>query len=412
MTDKLLILGGGLLVYVVVSNFLGPVNFGKIAFGVALATLPITISQWGANHVISNMAIIKRSAAIKYIRSTERFRSLIFLIVTLFIFIVLILTDKYKEDAGLILLVLVAHFHSGIDISQYYFNSRLESKVNAISSFISKFLSMSMRLLFVYFGANVIYFFLPYLVNNYVSYKLRITKLPKSKLNSKRYNKAYFTMGKGFVLTAFFTIIYSKVNEILLVRFFDYSYLAIFNVSLTLAFAWSFIPTAFGTSYITKAIDLKPISSRVFSFAFVNVLMVIISIPILLFIYFYSTDIVTFLFEKDYYKAAEILPVLSVSCLFSSLGVINNRIIGSFKGGSKYLYRKVIFCSVFSLILGYFMIGRYGLFGASYALFLTELLSLTLGNYFFKSGLILTIHLQFASPSFWRTFKREGLSHF
>lgn len=59
MLDKVLVLGGGLLVFILVSNYLGPEELGKITFGVALSALPITLSQWGSNFTIFNTTIEK-----------------------------------------------------------------------------------------------------------------------------------------------------------------------------------------------------------------------------------------------------------------------------------------------------------------------------------------------------------------
>ncbi|WP_426369757.1 oligosaccharide flippase family protein [Pseudocolwellia sp. HL-MZ7] len=81
MLDKVFILGGGLFVYIIVSNYLGPSEFGKIAFAVAISSLPITISQWGANQVIYKIAVIKPLRSIRYIFSTEKLRFLIYIIV-------------------------------------------------------------------------------------------------------------------------------------------------------------------------------------------------------------------------------------------------------------------------------------------------------------------------------------------
>ncbi|MEL0622239.1 oligosaccharide flippase family protein [Marinomonas arenicola] len=401
LVDKVFILGGGLIVYVVVSNYLGPVAFGKVSFGVALASIPITLSQWGANHTISNMAISNRVKAIRYIIATKKIRCFLYLFISFFIFFILFYVDSYRADSYFILLIILSHFHSGLDVSQYYFSAVLESKVNAFSSMISKFISIFTRLFFVYLNVDLLWFFLPYFFNNYISYKIKYNKLPVHRYRSRRYGKSYIKLGKGFVLSAFFTIIYSKINEILLSGLFGYSEVAIFNVAMTLAFSWSFFPQAFGLSYFTKAMRGYDKKMKEDAFSFIIFLMLVISMPIVFLVCLFSSNVVSFLFSENYMQASEILPILTFSCLFSSLGLINNRIIGGYKRGSNYLYKKVISCSILSVFLSYFLIKFFGLIGAAYSLLIVEVFSVTVANYFFKSGLILKIHFRLFSFSYW-----------
>jgi O-antigen/teichoic acid export membrane protein len=140
-------------------------------------------------------------------------------------------------------------------------------------------------------------------------------------------------MGKGFALSAFFTLIYSKVNELFLATIFGFSELAVFNVALTLGFAWTFIPQALGLSYFTKALKFENEAEKRNMFSIVCLIMFIVSL------------------------------------------------------------KKVIFCALFSIAVGYYLVSEFGVKGASYALLLTEFVSLTVANYFFLSGIIFKIHM-------------------
>ena len=411
LVEKILVLGGGLVVYIIVSNYLGAKEFGKIAFGVTLASIPMTLSQWGANHTISNMTINKPSQAIRYIHATTKLRTLIYIIVTLIVCLVLYVTPQYQNDLLLLFMVMISHVYLGMDISQYYFNARLESKVNAISSLYSKLLSVAMRGGLVLLKVNPIWFFIPYLMNNYIVYKMRYSRIPKLKYKSRRYETSYLLLGKGFTVSAFFTIVYSKINEIFLANILGYSEIAIFNVALTLGFAWAFIPQAIGLSFLTKALKVTDNNRRIDVFSFVFLLMIIVSIPAVIFYYLFSAYFVSFLFKSEYIMAAEILPILSLCCLLSALGVINNRVIGSYKGGSSYLYKKVMVCASISGVISYALINQFGLLGAAYSLLITEFISLSIANYFFSSGVILRMHTKLFSIYYWRSLQHTGFEN-
>jgi len=59
---------------------------------------------------------------------------------------------------------------------------------------------------------------------------------------------------------------------------------------------------------------------------------------------------------------------------------------------------------IINIPLSYFLIRQYGMMGAAYSTLLTELLSLTLLNYFFRRGAVLQMHLRSLNP--WTYIRR------
>ncbi|EHK4783378.1 oligosaccharide flippase family protein [Vibrio parahaemolyticus] len=390
MLDKVLVLGGGLLVFILVSNYLGPEELGKITFGVALSALPITLSQWGSNFTIFNATIEKERRALAFIKSTELLRASIYIISSILLLFILSFT-KYSSDVLVLGCVIISHIFVGLDIYQYYFNAKLQSKVNATSNFISKLFAMLTRVIFVFSSVSPKLFFIPYLINNFLCYLLRKNKMDKGDNVpvNKRYALHFIQSGKLFLFSSLLTLAYTKANDIILTATTSYSNLAIYNVALTLSFAWTFIPLSIGTSYLTRAIETKIDDD------FVNLhrYMLISSLPILIGLYFLSDFIVELLFDESYSSAKEILFILSISSFLSTLNVVNNRIIGAFNG-DKYLTKKIIICSIISVGISFIFIDSFGLIGAAYASLFSELLSLTIGNYFFKNKSILNYHFK------------------
>jgi O-antigen/teichoic acid export membrane protein len=63
------------------------------------------------------------------------------------------------------------------------------------------------------------------------------------------------------------------------------------------------------------------------------------------------------------------------------------------EGGFNYLLKKIICLMVISLPLSWWLIQGYGIMGAAWSVFVSELLSLTVMNYFFKNGVIQRIQV-------------------
>lgn len=392
MLDKMLVLGGGLLVYILVSNYLGPDELGKLAFGVALSALPVTVSQWGSNFTIFNVAIENKNRALAFIQTTELLRCAIYIFSSIVLMLVLCFT-KYKSDVYFLGCVIFAHVFLGLDVYQFYFNARLQSKINAKSNLMSKILEMLTRVTFVICSVSPKFFFIPYFIYNLSCYynrkrKAEVVNIQRGR-SSRKYALCFFQSGKYFFASSLLTLAYTKANDIILIMTTSYANLAVYNVAMTLSFAWTFIPLSIGTSYLSKAIESKGDSD----FIKLHRYMLISSVPFLIVIYLLSGFIIDLLFHANYSSAKEILFILSVSSFLSTLNVVNNRIIGAFGGGS-YLTKKIILCSISSLLISFSLIEKFGLMGAAYACLITELFNLTIGNYFFKPKFIFSYHFK------------------
>ncbi|WP_415775092.1 oligosaccharide flippase family protein [Shewanella oncorhynchi] len=393
--DKLFILGGGLLVYILVSNYLGPEFFGVVTFGVAISSIPIVISQWGGNHTIFNSAIKNGFISYNYIVTSELHRVALYLFISILIIFYLYFFSDYGEYAFLISMIVLAHVFSGLDLMQYFFDGSIKSKFNAKASMFSKLVSMTNRALFVGLKVDAFFFFIPYLINNFISYyykRLAFNRETDFVIN-KAYKIEFFRVGSPFLISAIFALIYMKVNEVMLATLTNFSNLALYNVALTIGFAWSFIPHAIGLSFIGRGIEQGDEKDQIDSFSCVCFAMIVVSLPFLICLSFFSEFLVSLLFNSSFSPSASLLPLMSLTALLSTLGVINNRIISSYDGGGQYLYKKVFVCSFLSIFISYQLINKFGMHGALYSIFLSEVFSLTIGNYFFRHGLVLKIHI-------------------
>ncbi|MBL7457230.1 polysaccharide biosynthesis C-terminal domain-containing protein, partial [Escherichia coli] len=78
-----------------------------------------------------------------------------------------------------------------------------------------------------------------------------------------------------------------------------------------------------------------------------------------------------------------IMLILSLSTLLSLLGTISARYIVKYSGYS-YLSKKMFIVMIVSLFFNLILIRFYGIHGSASATLITELLSFTLLNYFYK----------------------------
>jgi O-antigen/teichoic acid export membrane protein len=391
MFDKFIVLFGSLIAYVLVSKHLGPESFGVLMFGVTISALGITISQWGSNHVIFNSAVKRPSISQSFIFNTEKTRLVIYIAYWLISSIVVF---YYVDDAGssiIISLMVASHVFAALDIFQFYLEGALKSKVNARTNMMARLVSTTTRIVFVWLACNEYWFVIPFLINNLLLYYFRRknTIVNRKKL-TRNVRKVFFQRGKYFFYAGLFAFVYTKINDFVLASLLGLDSVGLLNVAVTLGYSFTFIPIALGNTYINKCLKSSDINGN---FVFVNFIMIISYFPLIVMFFFFGEYLVSFLLGNQYLAISDFLWLMATSGLLSSLGVINSRFMGNIEGGSRYLFLKVAVCSVISIPLSYYLIGKYGFGGAVFSMLTIELLSLTLLNYFFNNGLIAKLHL-------------------
>jgi O-antigen/teichoic acid export membrane protein len=163
-----------------------------------------------------------------------------------------------------------------------------------------------------------------------------------------------------------------------------------------------------GISLLPKAMKEREPKMRIIGYSFVSVIVLISTIPMLIITSVYSETLIAVTFGHKYSESSEILFIISLSCVFSVIGFITNRIINSYPEGGRYLMKKAVFSSVFAIILSYYLVGAYQLEGAAIGLLLSEILNVTIFNYLFKNRIIIEIHKSMLiSFSYFRKY-REG----
>nr|WP_309140110.1 polysaccharide biosynthesis C-terminal domain-containing protein [Pantoea bituminis] len=90
--------------------------------------------------------------------------------------------------------------------------------------------------------------------------------------------------------------------------------------------------------------------------------------------------------------SVNIIPIIIIGTMFSSLGTICYRYMIK-ESGYSYLAKKMILCCILTIPLSWLMISSFGINGAAYCFLTVEILSCTLLNYFFRNKTIIKMHL-------------------
>ncbi|URM14408.1 oligosaccharide flippase family protein [Vibrio splendidus] len=400
IVEKLFFLIGGFIVSVVVAKHIGPEGMGVISYALTIAAVLIAISEFGSHHIIFNRTIKRKESARKLIIYTRRFRTVVYLFLCCLFCCFYYIKNGVTDNFIVIITVITGSLYTAIEVYKYYFNGCLRSKVNAISAQIALIVALVVRYVFVEVDLPFVFFGIPFVIQPLICFFIRkrefqieVKQNKKNKTVEKKYIKYISITGSFLIITNVSVIAYTKIGNIFLLEIVNEASLGVLSVGVTLSNIWTFVPLALMTSISTLAFKEKVNKELISGLGFINFLGVFISIPFIFIVYEYSESIVYKTYGEDFIQVSKILTILSVSALFSILGIINARFI-SYKSGYKYLLYKTLLLAIVSIPLSYFLITSYGIVGAATSILIMEILSCTIFNYFFERNIILKSHLR------------------
>lgn len=403
MLEKFLGIFGLIFVNAYMAKYIGPENFGKLAFTTSIFVFVQTLSWFGAQNILFKRFSENIHSGIRLAITTQSMRCYIYILTSFCALLYLwFSSDRLTFVFGIG--NCIASYFIINDIYSIHNNSQLISVVNALTNIIGLFLALALRFILVFFEAEpytmifpiIVLAMVPYILRKIYFYKnYKINRAIKSK---KRYNKYMLITGGSLVLSSLSIVLYTQVSNIFLAKYTSFTNLGIYNVALTLGSAWSFINIALITSYFSKIYAENNISIELQYLKQIHWLVIIITLFVMMGMFLIGSWIVNILYGVEFIYSIKLLPFMVFATMLSTLGTISYRYIMKFNG-YKYLSVKMLIVSLLSIPISYFFIQKYGVLGAAYCFILVEFFSLTIANYFFKNGCILKMHINVLSFS-------------
>ncbi|WP_180063663.1 oligosaccharide flippase family protein [Acinetobacter sp. YH12111] len=397
MLEKFLGVFGLIFVNSYMAKYIGPENFGKLAFTTSIFVFVQTLSWFGAQSILFKHFSKNVQSGIRLAISTQVMRCYIYILTSGCALIYLWFSSDWITFVFGVGNCIASYFIID-DIFSIHNNSQLISIVNALTNITGLILALTLRFFLVYTEAEAYTMIFPIIVLAMVPYILRRLyffknyKGRKTIRNRNKYNKYMFLTGGSLVLSTLSIVLYTQISNIFLAKFTSFSILGVYNVALTLGSAWGFINMALITSYFSKIYSEKNTSVELYYLRQIHWLVIIITAFVMLCMFLLGSWVVNTLYGIEFVDSIKLLPFIVLATMFSALGTISYRYMIKLNG-YKYLSIKMISVSILSVPLSYGFIQYYGIWGAVMCFVLIEFLSLTLANYFFRNQVILKLHL-------------------
>lgn len=397
MLEKVISIFGLIFVNALMAKYIGPENFGKLAFSTSIFLFVQTLAWFGSQNILFKRFSQNAKSGLKLALATQHSRQFYCVLASI---VALMYLWFYSDPLTFIFGVgnFIASYFIVIDFYTIYNNSQLISYVNAITNIFGLAFALLLRFLLVFFEAQPYTMVYPIIVIAILPFILR--KLYYHKKNEQRplvsnrwkYNKYLFVTGGSLVLSSLSIVLYTQISNIFLAKFVSFTDLAIYNIALTLGSAWGFVNLALITSFFSKIYEENNLKKQQQYLKKLHIIVIAISIFALIGVIFSGDWVIKWLYGIDYLASASLLPYVGVGTALSALGTISYRYMILFNS-YKYLSIKMFSMAILSVLGSYFLIKKYGVNGAVVCFVAVEFISLTIANYFFKNGLIFKLHL-------------------
>ncbi len=371
---KFFSLGISFVTTIYVIRYLGPENYGVLAFSISFVGLFGFIAALGID------AVLYRELVKDLSRKDELLGTSLSLKVgasTLAIVLILISTIFIKNDYLAKILIAINSFSllfASFTVIGYYFQARIEAKYQSISLILVTVVLNSLKLLVVFFDKGIIYFASVFLVENILYGLISIyfyTKKGNTILNfTFNKNTAISLLRDSWplMLSSAFILVYTRIDQVML-KFMTTNFnVGVYDAAARISEIWYFIPSLIISSIFPAILNSKKVSIEFFEqrltklYSLVFYLAIIVALPISI----YSNYIIKILYGNDFMQAAPVLSIyvwagipifLTIAINTYLLAENKNKIsfIGSFIGMTT------------NIILNLWLIPIHGIYGAAFA---------------------------------------------
>ena len=390
------------ITYPYVARILLPEALGNYEFLTSISNIFILLASFG----IPSIAIRELSPLInlkinKFEAMASNFFTLhfisSFILLTVFYFLYFLgIFDTSFTFFSIFLFSSFLHFLS----TEWILQTFSDFKFILIKQVIIKTLSLILILLLVKSSSDIIiYIFITFFTSIFSTLMILFRSLSLTKLKVLSFSKLKFSYFKGFIiifLVSVITSFYSIIDRFMLNSLGAF-YLGLYSLSIK-------IPGLIINLISSLFVVLMPILSKLL---FTNqkgllksiainsfYLLSFISIPFAIFIFFFSSEIVYYLFSSNYNEAVISLSILSPTIFFvSSTYLFGMQLLISHKKEVLLLLSTLIGL-VLNLFLNLVLTNRYFHIGSSLSLLFTEIVVFSIQFYFIYINLKIKITLK------------------
>lgn len=408
--DKILRLSIGIILSVFMARVLGPQEFGKYSYIIAIAFFLGPIANVGFGGLIIKHLTYETISKEKILGTSFVLQLILSLLSILGLSVYYVFFDNKIEVLYAVILSTSFLFQTS-NIIKYYFESIVKAKYFIIVENGAFVLTSVFRLCALYFynTFNIfifilllepifIFFGLIYVYNNKKKNKICDWKIDLD----LTYN--LFKKSIPFIISGFSIMVYMKTDLIIINKLLGSASSGLYSVALRLSEVYYTIPLILMSTFSPLLNSSKKDGHHFFLIKLQKLmyLVILISILIITFTMLFSDDLIYFLYGNNYAESSSVLKIHIWTGLFVFIGIISGQWF-LLENLQWLVLFKTIFGAILNIILNFLFIPEHGITGAALATLISQFFSVILLDWFFiKSRPIFYFNLKsiFTLPYF------------
>lgn len=326
MGEKVLSMGLGFLATVLVARYLGPDNYGILAYAVSLTALFATVGHMGLSGLVVREIVKKPDERPETLGTTLALKlsGAALGLVALLIY-ALIFEKPGSLEFWVLAIVASSLLFQPFRVIDFWFEAHVQAKYPAIARSLSMFIVVLLKALLVYVGAGLLLFAFAQLlqfilVACFLLFLFKAKAAIPLKAWRSSFIKAKELLSQGWVifLGAIFATIYLKIDQVMLRWFVGSEEVGVYAVAATFSEAWYFVPTAIVASFFPRLINLKLEDQQKFNRRLQQIfdLLFVAALPAAMAVSVIAGPVILFFFGEQYLGASSILAIHIWAALF------------------------------------------------------------------------------------------------
>lgn len=367
------------LVSVITARYLGPSNYGLINYAGAYTAFFMAFCTLGINSVLVREFVNNPEREGEIIGTALGLRALSSLLSALMI-IGLVTVIDHDDPIAIIVVALcsLSLVFKVFDTFNYWFQSKLQSKVTAIASFIAYFITSAYKVILIITGKSVEWFALAtsvdYIILAVVLYgSYRIYNGGRISF-SATYGKYILKCSSPFIFPSIMVAIYGYTDKLMLKHMMSEAEVGYYSTAAALCGIWTFVLSAIIDSVYPSIMeayktDIKQFEKRnrqLYAIIFYISLFVSLVITVL------AEIIIVILYDRQYLGAVNPMRIITWYTAFSFLGVARNAWVVC-ENKQKYLKYLYLASAILNIILNTLLIPILSSSGAALASLITQI---------------------------------------
>jgi len=387
MGERFFALGVSFAVTVVVARYLGPADYGLLAYALSLTSLFAAAGHMGLSGLVVREIIKKPEQHAETLGTTLALKFLGMLIGYAGLVIYAAVYEGVNTTAYYLVLISgAALLIKPSEVISFWFEAFVKARYITLARISALTSASVLQFAFVVAGSSVTFFATASLLQAVIAAAILVILFNATstiRLSDWRFSRerAKELLGQGWIiyLGSIFAVIYLKIDQVMLRWFAGAEEVGIYSIAAQLSEAWYFVPAAIVASFFPKLISLREENEKLFYKRLQQLFdaLFIIALVVAVLMTVSAEWIIALFFGAHYSESAPILVIhiwaalfIFMRAAFSKWILIENALIFSLLTQG--------LGAVVNIVLNYFLIPEFGGQGAAYA----TLLSYAVASYF------------------------------